>query len=343
MLKQRKSIIGVDLGSSCIKAVELTRDKFDYIITAFGQIDIPGDQARQDAISDLFSSGDFRTKRVATAVSGKSVIFRYVNMAKMSDENLKNAIKFEADKYIPFEIDEVQMDTQKLMDIPCTETMTQDEMKVLLVAAKNTEVEDQAQMLQSLGLQPVSISVDSFALGNAYELSDIVSPGIQETDRTLALLDIGSSKSSINIMRNNVTCFAREVPMGGFDLTNAITRRFGLENHEAEALKRDPQDQISDVQDAVTHVMDDLGNEVNLSFDFFENQFEGEVEEVFLSGGAVLLPFLEEGMEKIFEKKTRVWNPIEGLKVKSDNVDIDLLHQAAPQLTVSLGLAAPIA
>ena len=198
-------------------------------------------------------------------------------------------------------------------------------------------------MLQSLGLQPVSISVDSFALGNAYELSDIVSPGIQETDRTLALLDIGSSKSSINIMRNNVTCFAREVPMGGFDLTNAITRRFGLENHEAEALKRDPQDQISDVQDAVTHVMDDLGNEVNLSFDFFENQFEGEVEEVFLSGGAVLLPFLEEGMEKIFEKKTRVWNPIEGLKVKSDNVDIDLLHQAAPQLTVSLGLAAPIA
>ena len=342
MLKQRKSIIGLDLGSSCIKAVEITRDKFDYIITAHGQIDIPGEQARQDAISDLFNDGDFRTKRIATAVSGKSVIFRYINMAQMTDENLRNAVKFEADKYIPFEIDEVQLDTQKLMDIPAAEG-GQDEMKVLLVAAKNTVVDDQAQMLQDLGLQPVSIGVDSFAISNAYELSDIVSPGIQETDRTLALLDIGSSKSSINIIRNNVTCFAREVPMGGQDLTNAITRRFGLESYEAEMLKRDPNDQMLEVQDAVSHVMDDLGNEVNLSFDFFENQFEGEVEEVYLSGGSVLLPFLEESLEKIFEKKTRVWNPIEGLKVKSDNVDIDQLHQAAPQLAVSLGLAAPVA
>jgi Tfp pilus assembly PilM family ATPase len=131
--------------------------------------------------------------------------------------------------------------------------------------------------------------------------------------------------------------------MGGADLTNAITRRFGLEPFEAEALKRDPQDQILEVQDAVSHVMDDLGNEVNLSFDFFENQFEGEVEDVLLSGGSVLLPFLEECLEKIFEKKTRAWNPIDGLKVKSDNVDIDQLHQAAPQLAVALGLAAPVA
>ena len=343
MLKQRKSIIGLDLGTSCVKAVEITRDKFDYRITAYGQVDIPGEQARQDAISDLFATGDFRTKRVSTAVSGKSVIFRYINMAQMTDEALKNAVKFEADKYIPFEIDEVQLDTQKLMDIPASDSSSQEEMKVLLVAAKNSLVDDQAQMLQDLGLQPVCIGVDSFALGNAYELSDIVSPGIQDTDRTIALLDIGSVKSSINIIRNNVTCFAREVPLGGQDLTNAITRRFALEAYEAEALKRDPQDQVLEVRDAVTSVMDDLGNEVNLSFDFFENQFEGEVEEVYLSGGSVLLPFLEECVEKIFEKKTRVWNPIEGLKVKSDNVDIDRLHEAAPQLAVALGLAAPVA
>lgn len=162
MLKQRKSIIGLDLGSSCIKAVEVTRDKFDYIITAYGQVDVPGEQARQDAISDLFNNGDFRTKRVASAVSGKSVIFRYINMAQMSEESLKNAIRFEADKYIPFEIDEVQLDTQKLVDIPAPEG-GQEEMKVLLVAAKNSIVGDQAQMLQDLGLTPVSIGVDSFA------------------------------------------------------------------------------------------------------------------------------------------------------------------------------------
>jgi len=87
-------------------------------------------------------------------------------------------------------------------------------------------------------------------------------------------------------------------------------------------------------------VLDDLGNEINLSFDFFENQFEGEVQEVFLSGGSVLLPFLEESFEKIFEKRTKTWNPVEGLKVRSDNVDVEALNQLAPQLAVAIGLAA---
>ena len=339
MLKQRKSIVGLDIGASSIKALEITQDKYDYIITAYGQIDIPGEQARHDAISDLFRSGGFHTKRVATAVSGKSVIFRFIDMVKMSDDDLANAIKFEADKYIPFEVDDVQIDVQRLMDVS-PEEGGQEECKVLLVAAKNSLIEDQSNMLTELGLQPVSIGVDSFAIGNAYELNDLVSPGLNESEHTVALIDIGANKSCINIMRNNITYFAREVPMGGQDLTNAITRRFGLEPFEAEALKRDPQDQLHDVQDAVTQVLDDLGNEINLSFDFFENQFDGEVQEVFLSGGSVLLPFLEESMEKLFEKKTRVWNPIEGLKVKSDNVDIDSLNQSAPQLAVSVGLAA---
>ena len=340
MLKQRKSIVGLDIGSSSIKALEITQEKYDFIITAYGQIDIPGEQATRDAISDLFRSCGFHTKRVASSVSGKSVIFRFINMVKMSDDDLANAIRFEADKYIPFDIDEVQIDIQKLMDIGQGDEEAQEEVKVLLVAAKKSLIEDQATMLTDLGLQPVSVGVDSFAIGNAYELNDMVSPGLNESDHTAALIDIGSNKACINIMRNNVTYFAREVPMGGSDLTNAITRRFGLEPFEAEALKRDPQDQLLDVQDAVSNVLDDLGNEINLSFDFFENQFDGEVQDVYLSGGSVLLPFLEESLEKIFERKTRVWNPIEGLKVKSDNVDIDALNQSAPQLAVAVGLAA---
>ena len=337
MLKQRKSIVGLDVGSSSIKALEITQDKYDFIVTAYGQIDIPGEAARRDAISDLFRSGGFHTKRVATAVSGKSVIFRFINMVKMSDDDLANAIRFEADKYIPFDIDEVQIDVQKLADLGGEEGS--EEVKVLLVAAKKSVIEDQATLLTEIGLQPASIGVDSFAIGNAYELNDMVSPGLKESDQTVALIDIGATKSCINILRNNVTFFAREVPMGGQDFMTAITRRFGLESFEAEALK-DPQDQMMDLQDAVSNVIDDLGNEINLSFDFFENQFDGEVQEVYLSGGSVMLPFLEESLEKIFEKKTRVWNPIEGLKVKSDNVDVDALNQSAQQLAVAVGLAA---
>ena len=256
MLKQRKSLVGLDIGTSCIKAVEITKDKFEYIITAYAQIEIASEQARRDALAELFRAGGFRTKRVASSVSGKSVIFRYINMVQMTDDNLLSAIKFEADKYIPFDVDEVEIDTQRLMDIPATTEGAQDEMKVLLVAVKKSLLQDHAEMLIEIGLQPISIGIDSFALGNAYELNDIVSPGLQEADHTVALVDIGFSKSSINILRNNVTYFAREVAMGGQDITNAITRRFGLEQYEAEALKRDPQDQVLEVQDAVAPVLE---------------------------------------------------------------------------------------
>ena len=338
MLKQKKSIVGLDIGTSCIKAVELTQEKYDFLITGYAQIDVTSESARQDALSDLLKAAKFKTRRVASAVSGKSVIFRYITMVDMAEDKVQQAVTFEADKYIPFDVAEVEIAAQKLGSTTTAEGKP--EMKVLLVAAKKTVVEDHARQLIDLGLQPVSVGVDGFALGNAFELSEMVNPGIQEAERTVALIDIGGCKSSINILRNNVTYFAREVAMGGQDLTNAIMRRFGMEQAQAEALKREPGDQAGVVQEAVAQVLEDLGNEINLSFDFFENQFDGEVQDVLLSGGSVMLPFLEEGLEKIFEKRTRVWNPIDGLKVKSDNVNVEALNQFAPQLAVAVGLAA---
>jgi len=338
MLKQRKSIVGLDIGTSCIKAVELTREKYDRVITGYAQIDVPNEAARQDAIAELMRAAKFRSKRVATAVSGKNVIFRYISMAEMSDDKLLQAVRMEADKYIPFDVSEVELDAQKIG--AGVDAAGKPDMKVLLIAAKKSIVADHARILTELGLQPVSVGVDGFALGNAWELGDQVNPGIQDPGRTVSLIDIGATKSSINILRDNISCFAREVPMGGQDLTNAIARRLGVEPAQAEAMKRDPGEQLSIVQEATSQVLEDLGNEINLSFDFFENQFDGEVQEVWLTGGSALLPFLEESFEKIFEKRTKTWNPIEGLKVKSDNVDVEALNTLAPQLAVALGLAA---
>ncbi|MBL8735881.1 MAG: type IV pilus assembly protein PilM [Planctomycetes bacterium] len=338
MLKQRKSIVGLDIGSSCIKAVELTRDKYDHVITGYAQVDVQSEAARQDAIAELMRVARFRTKRIATAVSGKNVVFRYISLPEMGEDKLLQAVRLDAEKYIPFDVGDVELDAQKLGVAP--DANGRNEMKVLLVAAKRTIVADHSRMLSELGLQPVAVGVDGFALGNAWELGDMVNPGIQEPGRTVALIDIGATKASINILRDNVSCFAREVPMGGQDLTNAIARRLGVEPGQAEAMKRDPGDQLAVVQEACGQVLEDLGNEVNLSFDFFENQFDGEVQEVWLTGGTALLPFLEESFERIFEKRTKTWNPIEGLKVKADNVDVEALNQLAPQLAVAIGLAA---
>lgn len=338
MLKQRKSIVGLDIGTSCIKAVELTREKYDHVVTGYAQVDVQNESARQDAIAELMRAAKFRTKRVATAVSGKNVVFRYIGMPEMAEDKLVAAVRLEAEKYIPFDVSEVELDAQKLS--VASDANGKAEMKVLLVAAKKTIVADHSRMLSDLGLQPVAVGVDGFALGNAWELGDLVHPGIQDPGRTVALIDIGATKASINILRDNVSCFAREVPMGGQDLTNAIARRLGIEPPQAETLKREPGDQMSVVQEACGQVLEDLGNEVNLSFDFFENQFDGEVQEVWLTGGTALLPFLEESFEKIFEKRTKTWNPVEGLKVRADNVDVEALNQLAPQLAVAIGLAA---
>ena len=280
----------------------------------------------------------FRSKRVATAVSGKNVIFRYVSMAEMAEDKLLPAVRLEADKYIPFDVAEVELDAQKLATT--VDGAGKAEMKVLLVAAKKTVVADHARILTELGLQSVSVGVDGFALGNAWELGELVNPGIQDAGRTVALVDIGAGKTSINILRDNVSYFAREVPMGGQELTNAIARRMGLDPAQAEQLKREPGDELANVQEACGQVLEDLGNEINLSFDFFENQFDGDVQEVWLTGGTALLPFLEESFERIFEKRTKTWNPIEGLKVRAENVDVEALNQLAPQLAVALGLAA---
>ena len=338
MLKQRKSIVGLDIGTSCIKAIELTREKYDHVITGYAQIDVHQDCSRADAIAELMAAANFRTKRVATAVSGKNVVFRYITMPQMSDDKLLEEVRLEADKYIPFDVQDVELEAQKLDVLSGGDGGEQ--VQVLLVAAKKEIVSDHGRMLTELGLQPVSVGVDGFALGNAWELGDLANPGLQEPGRTVALVDIGATKTSINIIRDNITCFAREVPIGGHELTNAIVRRLGVDPAHAEDLKRDPGDQLSVVQEAIGQTLEDLGSEVNLSFDFFENQFDGDVQEVWLTGGSSLLPMLEESFEKIFEKRTKTWNPIEGLKVKADNVDVETLNQLSPQLAVAVGLAA---
>jgi type IV pilus assembly protein PilM len=340
MLNKRKSIVGLDIGTSCIKAVELSRDKLDVVISGYAQIEVPNEAARQDALADLMRTAKFRTKRVATAVSGKNVVFRYISLPPMSDDKIVQAVRFEADKYIPFEVTDVELDAQKLS--VTNDAAGKPRMDVLVVAAKKTIIAEYARLLGEVGLQPACIGVDGFALGNAWELGDMVHPGIQDPGRTIALVDIGATKATINILRDNVTCFAREVSMGGQDITNAIARRTGVETAQAEALKRNPGAQIEVVSDACAQVLDDMGNEINLSFDFFENQFDGAVQEVRLTGGTALLPFLEESFERIFEKRTKTWNPVEGLKTESDEVDVEQLNLQAPQLAIAIGLAAAL-
>ena len=340
-LKKKRSLIGLDVGTHSVKAVELTQYGNELVVTAYGQNEIVSEGSKADTIVDLLQGQQFRTRRVVTAVSGKSVIVRYLTMIQMSDSDLRNAIKFEADKYIPFDVEEVVLDAQRLENAGGMEGggLNENEMRVLLVAVKRSLIEEHVSLIQSIGLDPDIIDVDAFALGNCYELRALMSPGLEDDDRAVALIDVGANKTNINVLRGGISYFTREIYLAGDDFTSAVSKRLGCELHQAELVKRDPGDNVEALRDAVLPSIDDLGNEIHLSFDYFENQFDRPVDDVLLSGGGAQLPLAEETFEKIFEKRTRYWDPTESLKIDSDTVDVDALKSNAGQVAIAVGLA----
>jgi type IV pilus assembly protein PilM len=280
MLGKKKSLVGLDIGSSEVKAVELTEVGDGLVITGFGRAKVPSKDGTREAIAEALRRSGIKSKRIATAVSGRSVIVRYINMVAMSDEELKSALRFEADKYIPFELDEVVLDCARLEE-PAAAGAGNKEMKVLLVAVKRNVIDEHLQIVQSLGLTPVVIDVDSFAIGNAFEMNSLHSPRVDDDEKVVALVDIGAVKTNINILKGTTSYFSREVYLAGNDFTDAIARRLGVDPVEAGEMKSNPEGRQESIEESILPVLDDLGNEIHLSFDYFENQFDHEVDEVF--------------------------------------------------------------
>lgn len=328
------SLLGLDLGSECIKAVEIVRERERFKIVGFGQVEVPSPDERADALADLIKHCTFSTKKVATAVSGRSVIVRFLNMVEIPDDNLKTAVRFEADRYIPFDLDQVVLDCHRVEDAP---GIAEGQMRVLLVAVKRELVDEQIGLLTSVGLSPQVVDVDALALSNVFSLGG---PTYEmAAGKVVALVDIGASKTVVNVVSGGESHFTREVYVGGGEFTASIAKRFGLEPFEAEQLKRAPGSREADITEAVLPTLEDLGNEIQLSFDYYENQADTKVEEVLLSGGGSRIPGVEESFERIFERRTSIWSPVEGLDVEEGSVDQEALAECSPALGVAAGLA----
>ncbi len=336
MLTRTRRLIGLDIGSNCVKAIELTQAGSETVLTGYGQAEMVSEGSKADAVVQACKG--FHTKTTVSSVSGKSVIVRFLNMPKTTDDNLMNVIRVEADKYIPFDVEEVVLDAQRMPDAE----QQSEEMRVLLCAVKRSLIDEHVGLLQGVGLQPDTIDVDSFALGNAFEMRNRFSSQVEEGDRTVALVDVGANKTNVNILRGNVSFFIREIYLGGDDLTSSISKRLGIELHSAENLKRESSENADQLREAVMSSIEDLGNEIHLSLDYFENQFDKAVDEVYLSGGASRLRFLGEAFEKIFEKRVRAWDPTENLKVDEASVDTAKVKENASQIAIAVGLASRI-
>ncbi|HEY3225796.1 MAG TPA: type IV pilus assembly protein PilM [Planctomycetota bacterium] len=282
-----RHLVGLDIGTRFVKALQLTEEAGRYTVTNFGIVEIQQPRTAADAILEIFDSRKFKTKRVVASVSGRSVYVRYVNMPQMNDEEIVNAAKYELGKYIPVEVDEVIHDVQKLANIESSGTQAEPEMRVLLVAARRSFVDDQVAAIEAAGLQPVILDVDAFALGNAYELGGLVNPQAIVPGRLVALADIGASKTSVHIMDETGPYFTREIYKGGDDFTGAIAARTGLESHDAEALKRDVSASSGGPEAIVVLEKEDEAK--------FRPEPEPEPEDVEVSGMPIVVVENEEG------------------------------------------------
>ena len=340
MFRRSKSIVGLDLGSSVVKAVEISLEGPEPVVTGFSRVEIPPEGSHSEAVEACLREGRFRSRRVVTSVAGQSVVVRYLPMPRMSDTELKQAIRFETDKYIPFDIDEVHLDCHALPG--AAEDGEDDEMTVLLAACKNDLLEEQANLVQEQGMLHAAIDVDLFALANAWELCGVLPAELENEQRGIALVDIGAVRTSINVLHGGQTCFGREIAIGGSDMTKAVARRLSVESFEAEAIKRAGESQEAEVNSAIAPVLEDLVSEISLSLDYVEHHAGIAVDEILLSGGGVLAPGVAGYIEQATARRARTWNPLEGLRIDAGRVDVEELEAWAPTLVVAVGLASRV-
>ena len=247
----KKELIGLDIGSSSIKAVALDWGKKTPRLKHFGMISLPPEAIVDGAFMDsativesirsLVDGLKVKTRQVAVSISGHSVIIKKINVPAMSEVQLEESIRWEAEQYIPFDIEDVNLDFQ-ILDEPAG----QDQMAVLLVAAKKDMINDYTTVIEEAGLHPVIVDVDSFAIENAYNLS-YESP----EDEVVALVNIGAGVMTINVLKGGTSAFTRDISIGGRQITEDIQKRLKMTYEEAEALKvkeRDPSPQSQEVE-----------------------------------------------------------------------------------------------
>ncbi len=344
MFGNSKQVVGLDIGASSIKVVQLQQSKKGTELKTFGMLPLAPEVIVDGAIMDAEVVVDtikqavkefkVKGKYAAISVAGHSVIVKKIIVADMSRQELEGAIETEAQQYIPFDIEDVNVDFQILES---DESLESGEMAILLVAVKKEKVEEHIQLIKEAKLDPIVVDVDAFALENAYELNYEVEP-----DLVVGLVDIGASTMNINILQDGVSSFVRDISIGGDQYTEAIQKEFNVSFDVAERLKRGQLiEDISqdDVLAIVNTVSDDIAVEIQRSFDFFRaSTMDVAVDKLYLSGGCSLFG----GIDRFFEEKlgvqVEIFNPFRNIKVPR-KFDKDYIESIAPQAAVAIGLA----
>lgn len=334
--------IALDIGSTYIKLVQIKGSERNHHLVKFGIVPLPPEVIVEgavmdagrvvDAIKELLAAHKVKTKEAVISVSGSSVIIKRISVSDMSDEELSESIKWEAEQYIPFSIDDVNIDFQKLGP-----GAMEGQADVLLVAVKKDKINDYLNLAKEAGLEPVVMDVDAFALGNMYELNYEAEAG------TTALLNIGASVMNINILKDGMSTFTRDVTVGGNRYTEALQKDFGISYEDAERVKRGEDMDGVDKQQAagiISAVTEDVVTEIQRSFEFYRSTAGSEkVTRVLVSGGCARIGNFLSLLSERLEVPAEVAQPFKNIKVDPKRFNPAFMEEAGPMAAVAVGLA----
>ena len=346
MFRRTRGVVGLDIGSSAVKAVELKPVRKGFRVAAFASEPVPRDAIVDGAIIDAGAVADsirrvfdqnkaFKAEDVCASLSGSAVIVKKINLPVMTESELGESIEWEAEQYIPFDVQDVNLDYQVLD--PGTGPDSRGSMEVLLVAAKKEKIGDYTAVISQSGRAPVIVDVDAFALQNAYE----VNYGL-ENGHVVVLLNAGASAININILQGHQSVFTRDISIGGNAYTEAVQKELDLPFESAEALKKGiPVDGASfeEARPMLRAVTENVLLEIQKTFDFFKaTAASGQIDRIMLSGGAARVDGFREMLHERIGAPVEGFDPFRaiacGRKVGGDPAE----HAATAAVAVGLAL-----
>ncbi|MBK5276684.1 MAG: type IV pilus assembly protein PilM [Desulfuromonadales bacterium] len=337
-----KDVIGIDIGSNSVKLVQLKDLKGSYQLLNAGIVPLPPEAIVDNTIMDsssiavaiksLVSSLGVKVKDVACSISGNSVIIRKITLPAMPIEELEDQITWEAEQYIPFDINDVNMDFQILSP----DVYDPSKMNVLLVASKKDIINDYVSVFSESGLQLSVVDVDSFAVQNAVELNYDF-----DAEDVLALVNIGACVMNINVIKGGITLFTRDVQMGGNLYTEEIQKQLGVSGVGAESMKiLSHETNNVELLDVLEKVNESISQEIRRSLDFYNSTAnDARISKVFVSGGASKGYKLIEAISTKIGLPVEIINPFAKLKYNEKDFDPEYLQEIGPLMAVSVGLA----
>ncbi len=329
--KEEGSSVGLDIGNSDCKFVQIEKTGDTFQLLHWGIEPVVNDNI-ESTLKKILDRLELPYSRVYTAVSGKGTLIRYITMPRMPLDDLRNSFVIEADKYFPFPQDQIYTDCFVLDPQGKDKSMA-----VMAAAAKKELVDQRVQLLTKLGFQTDFIGINAVALANGLH---VLGPGdfAREEASVIALFDMGESVSNLTILVDKLPRFTRDIFIGGRDFTKMISNVLGVSVAEAQRLKQDPADKAGQVLAACESSLMNMIQELKLSFDYFTTERNCEIKHLLLTGGGSLLNGIEATLEKAFEIKVGVWDPVALLKL-SPNLSREEFHRQSIRLGVAVGLA----